>query len=141
MIIPSKRFPTRSYVIDTREREQPRMFLSFSGVILSSEVIQRQYLHASLIDFNTADTRVCHQQDSVMHCHSVLFYMTKIRKCMMQISNTFVVKLELVNHMRYTTNSAGMKRVKQHCSVGATVVGKALESVVQVLLKSVSSQQ
>lgn len=34
-----------------------------------------------------------------------------------------------------------MKRVKQHCSVGATVVGTALESVVQVLLKSVSSQQ
>lgn len=34
-----------------------------------------------------------------------------------------------------------MKTVKQHCSVGAAVVGKALESVVQVLLKSVSNQQ
>lgn len=43
--------------------------------------------------------------------------------------------------MRCTTHNAGMKRVKQHFSVGAAAVGKALESAAQVLLKSVSSQQ
>lgn len=43
--------------------------------------------------------------------------------------------------MEYITNNAGMKRAKQHYSVGAAAVGKALEGVVQVLLKSVSSQQ
>lgn len=46
-----------------------------------------------------------------------------------------------VNHMVYITNNAGMKRVKQHFSVGAAAVGKVLENEVQVLLKFVSSQQ
>lgn len=48
-------------------------------------------------------------------------------------------KLFFVNHLGYIV--AGMKRLKQHFYVGAAAVGKALESVVQVLLKSVSSQQ
>lgn len=60
----------------------------------------------------------------------------------MKMSNASVLNFNICEpYGIYNKQIQVTKRVKQLCSVGAAAVGKALESLVQVLLKSVSSQQ